>query len=186
MYRTDNWVNEGSDWIVELIDSQYINISTYRPLSGISYMKLPADLKSPRKGLINIKSKDQKCFLRCHVRHINPSKSTQKESQRKIKNLVKDLDYDETDFPVQENDFGKIGKKDNICINLFCYENGLVFPKYISDQNIENSMVILFVTDGDKWHYVYIKDFDRFMFHKTRIKNKKWFCRSCVLVIKMC
>ena len=74
MYRTDNWVNEGSDWIVELIDSQYINISTYRPLSGISYMKLPADLKSPRKGLINIKSKDQKCFLWCHVRHINPLK----------------------------------------------------------------------------------------------------------------
>ena len=37
-------------------------------------MKLPADLKNPRKGLINIKSKDQKCFLRCHVRHINPLK----------------------------------------------------------------------------------------------------------------
>ena len=65
MYRTDNWVNEGSDWIVELIDSQYINISTYRPLSGVSYMKLPADL---------IKSKYQKCFLWCHVRHINPLK----------------------------------------------------------------------------------------------------------------
>ena len=37
-------------------------------------MSLPVELKSPRKGLINIKSKDQKCFLWCHVRHINPSK----------------------------------------------------------------------------------------------------------------
>ena len=26
---------------------------------------------------------------------------------------------------------------------------------------------------------MYIKDFDRFMFHKTKNKNKKWFCRSC-------
>ena len=41
-------------------------------------------------------------------------------------------------------------------------------------------MDLLFVTDGDKLHYVYIKDFDRFMFHKTKNKNKKWFCRSCL------
>ena len=26
---------------------------------------------------------------------------------------------------------------------------------------------------------MYIKDFDKFMFHKTKSKNKKWFCRSC-------
>ena len=38
-------INEGSGWIVELIESQYINISTYRPLNGSSYMKLPAELK---------------------------------------------------------------------------------------------------------------------------------------------
>ena len=37
----DNWINEGSDWIIEFIESQYINISTYRPLSGSSYMDLP-------------------------------------------------------------------------------------------------------------------------------------------------
>ena len=29
-------------------------------------------------------------------------------------------------------------------------------------------------------HYVYIKDSDQFMFHKTKNKNKKWFCRSCL------
>ena len=25
-----------------------------------------------------------------------------------------------------------------------------------------------------------IKDFERFMFHKTKNKNKKWFCRRCL------
>ena len=39
LYRIDNWINEGSGWIVELIESQYINISTYRSLSGSSYVK---------------------------------------------------------------------------------------------------------------------------------------------------
>ena len=74
LYRIDNQINQGSAWIIELIESQYINILTYRSLSGSSYMDLPVELKSPRKGLINIKNKDHKCFLWCHVRHINPSK----------------------------------------------------------------------------------------------------------------
>ena len=181
LYRIDNWVNEGSGWIVESIESQYINISTFRPLSGRSYVKLPAELKSPRKGLINIKSKDQKCFLWCHVRHINPLKEHLERITKEDKKLAKDLDYDGIDFPVRENDFGKTEKKkNNIWINVFGYEDKLVFPKYISDQKCENSMDLLFVTDGDKSHYVYIKDFDRFMFHKTKNRNKKWFCRSCL------
>ena len=32
LYMIDVWINEGSGWIVESIESQYINISTYRPL----------------------------------------------------------------------------------------------------------------------------------------------------------
>ena len=62
MFRIDNWINEGSGWIVELIKSQYINISTYRLLSGSSYVKLPAELRSPKEELINIKNSDQICF----------------------------------------------------------------------------------------------------------------------------
>ena len=52
----DVWINKGSGWIVESIESQYINISTYRPLSGSSYISLPVELRSSRKGLINIKN----------------------------------------------------------------------------------------------------------------------------------
>ena len=33
LYMIDVWINNGSGWIIELIESQYINISTYRPLS---------------------------------------------------------------------------------------------------------------------------------------------------------
>ena len=43
-------------------------------------------------------------------------------------------------------------------------------------------MDLLFAIDGDKSHYVYIKDFDRFMFHKTRNKNKKYFCKICLSI----
>ena len=49
LYRTDNSNNKGSSWIVKAIESQYINISTYRPLSGSSYVELPGKLKRSRK-----------------------------------------------------------------------------------------------------------------------------------------
>ena len=60
LYINDNWIIEGSGWIVQLIKSQYTNLSTYRPLSGSSCIKLPIELKSLEKGLINIKNNDQK------------------------------------------------------------------------------------------------------------------------------
>ena len=180
LYMIDCWINEGSGWIVESIESQYINISTYRPLLGSSYMNLPIELRNPRKGLINIKNKDQKYFLWCHVRHINPSKENPERIKKIDKKLVSNLNYDGIEFPVQEKDFDKIEVKNNICINVFGYENGLVFPIYVSDQKFEDSMDLLLLIDDDKSHYVYIKDFNRFMFHKTKNKNKKWFCRSCL------
>ena len=77
----DVWVNEGSVWIVESIESQYINISTYRPLSGSSYMDLPVELRSPRKGLINIKNKDKKCFYGVMLDILILQKSNQKEKK---------------------------------------------------------------------------------------------------------
>ena len=39
---------------------------------------------------------------------------------------------------------------------------------------------LLIIVDDDKSHYVYIKDFEKFLFHKTKKKNKKYFCRSCL------
>ena len=102
LYMIDVWINNGSGWIIELIESQYINISTYRPLSGSSYMDLPVELRSPRKGLINIKSKDQKCFLWCHVRHINPFKEHPERIKKTDKKLLKNLIMMKLSFPCKK------------------------------------------------------------------------------------
>ena len=40
-------------------------------------------------------------------------------------------------------------------------------------------MDLLLIIDENKSHYVYIKEFDRFMFHKTKNK-KKYFRKSCL------
>ena len=71
LYRLDNWINEGSGWTVELIDAQYLNISRYILLFGGTFLESPKELNNPKKGLINLHNKDNRCFLWCHVRHLN-------------------------------------------------------------------------------------------------------------------
>ena len=66
---------------------------------------------------------------------------------------------------------------------MFVYENDLVFPVYISDQTFKSSIDLLLLINDDQSHYVYIKDFNTFMFHKTK-KTKKVFysvysCLQC-------
>ena len=116
-----------------------------------------------------------------------PVKTHPERITREEKELVNDPDYDGVGFPVREKDFSKIQTKNNICINVYCYENKLVFPIYISNQKFENSMDLLLVTYENKLHYVYIKDFDRFIFHKTKAKPKNTFAKVVcnVLVVKM-
>ena len=50
----------------------------------------------------------------------------------------------------KKKDFSKIEVKKNICINVFGYEDKLVFPIHVSDQKIEDSMDLLLLIDDDK------------------------------------
>lgn len=62
------------------------------------------------KGLINIKNNGNKCFLWCHLRHLNPLKKIPKNSKSKQK-MVNDLHYQGTDSPVSKKDYSKTETK---------------------------------------------------------------------------
>ena len=135
------------------------------------------ELKDSMKALISIKNSDNKRFLWCHIRHLNPLKSYLKRITKADKKVINDLDYDleGINLPVSRTDFGKIEKQDNICINVSCYVNNLVYAVVISDEKSENCMDLFLITDGNNSNYVYIKDFNKFMFNKTKHKNEKHF-----------
>ena len=63
---------------------------------------------------------------------------------------------------------------------MFCYENKLVSPIYVSDQEFGKAIDLLHVINENKSQYVHSKDFNRFIFHKTKNKNKKYFCERCL------
>ena len=108
LYRIDNWINEGPGWVNESIDAESVNISIYSPLSANSYVELPRRLKNTVKGLINIKNNNNKCFLRCHIRHLNPLKRHPERITIADIKMVYDLDYDGIELFVFKKDYFKI------------------------------------------------------------------------------
>ena len=67
-----------------------------------------------------------------------------------------------------------LSQKNNICINVFCFDNKLTYPVYLSDQKFNDNMDLLLISNEFKSH-IYIQDFDRFMFNKTKNRNEKYF-----------
>ena len=89
---------------------------------------------------------------------------------------------------MREKDFSKIEKKNNICINVFCHENHLVFLIYVSDQKFENSMDLLLELMVINHIMCTSKILTDLCFTKQRIKTKNTFVRVVygALVVQMC
>ena len=176
----NKWVSEGSGWVIDRIDSHYINVTTYKPLHGSSYIELPTELKNPKKGLINIKNKDDECFRWCHIRHLNPQEKNPQRIKKEDKEMINELNYEGIEFPASQKHYNRVEKQNNIRINVFGYEKGQPFPIHISKETFEDQMNLLLITEDEKKHYVLIKDFNTFMYNQTKHKNKKHFCMFCL------
>ena len=176
----DKWVSEGSGWVIDRIDSHYINVTTYTPLHGSSYIELPTELKNPKKGLINIKNKDDECFRRCHIRHLNPQEKNPQRINKVDKEMINELNYDGIEFLVSQKHYNKVEKQNNIRINVFGYEKGQPFPIHISKETFEDQMNLLLITEDEKKHYVLIKDFNACMYNQSKHKERKHFCMYCM------
>ena len=172
------WISEGSGWTIQLIENHYINIVNYNPLKGSSYIKLPQELKN--RGLINLQNEDNECFRWCHIRHLNPQGKDPQRIKKTDKTFICQLDYSSIEFPVTVKQINKIEKQNNICINLFGYEEKQPFPIYISKEKYQDHMELLLITEGENKHYVLIKDFNKFMFSQTKHEHKKYFCMYCL------
>ena len=163
-----------------MVNDQYLNISRYAASAGSSFIELPKELSSSMTGLINLRNKDDKCFLWCHARHLNPVSDHASRIKRVDKKIADTLDYDDIKFPVKVKNVGVIEDKNEICINVFSYEEKIVCPVYVSRKEYDDCMNLLMIHEGDRSHYVYVKDFNRLMLKANKHQGKKWFCMRCL------
>ena len=174
-----DWLSEGSNWVIELILDHYLNIIEYTPLRGSSYIKLPKELQNSMKGLINLQNEDEKGFLWCHVRHLNPQKKYPQRIKLSDKEFVKKLDYSGISFPVSYKDYNKIEKQNQINVNVFGYSS-FIYPIHTSKEKYKDHIEVLYIEVEEKSHYVYIQNFNRLMNTFTNHKETKHFCMRCL------
>ena len=90
----------------------------------------------------------------------------------KIKKIVANLNYSDIVFPLDINDYEKFEDRFQMQVNVFGYGNK-VYPLYISKKSYDQTLNLLLITEKDKSHYAFIKDFNRFIFSRTKHKDKK-------------
>ena len=82
-------------------------------------------------------------------------------------------------FPLEIIDYVKIEDRFQMQINVFGYDNK-VYPLYSSKKSDNQTLNLLLITEKYKFHYVFIKDFNRLILSKTKHKDKKHFFMSCL------
>ena len=118
-------------------------------------------------------------FKRCHIRFINPTNSHPERINNQDTKIVDTLDYRSITFSMKARDYELAEERFNINVNFFRHENR-VFPLYVSKKPNEQALNVLLISNEEKSHYVFIKDFNRLMHSKTEHKEKKHFCMSCL------
>lgn len=106
------------------------------------------------KKYINIKINDNRWFLWCHSRHLNPSETHPERNPKMDREMADSLNYSDINFLVSQKDYSKIEKKNSICINLFGYENNLIYPIHVSDEIFEDCMDLLLITDDSCFMFI--------------------------------
>ena len=94
--------------------------------------------------------------------------------------MVQELNYQGVKFLVATKHYGKIEEQNSININVFGYENEQFYSIHLSKHKNEKVLNLLLITQGEKQHYVFIKDFDKMMYNKTKHQHRKHFCMFCL------
>ena len=152
-----NFQRSGSNWVFVKFNQLQIHMADWKPISGSSYIPLPAGIKN-KKAIINIKNEDNQCFKWRVARALNPVEKIPNRITQELMDQSKRLDWSGLKFPVDLKQI-KIFEKNNpdISINVFGYE-GEVYPLKISKIKKRINIDLLLISDEEKRHYSSIGD----------------------------
>lgn len=174
----EEFVHKGSNRIVEDVLHMDVVIMEYLPLSGSSYIELPIKLRF-RRGIVNVQNDDNKCFLWSVLAALHPvDRNPQDISQ--YRSYENQLNMKDIEFPVSLSKMTKFEKQNNISINVFGFEEGEIFPLYLSKlSNGHKEVDLLYLADDTNQHFCWIKNLDRFL-RSTNKHNRHFYCRRCL------
>ena len=174
----------GSEFVYDSIDVLYYTLNKVSLSRGGSYIDSAKWLKN-KKATINPKDKDDKCFQYALTVALNFEK-IKKDPQRipKIKPFVDQYNWNEIDFPSHGKDWKKFksSNKSNALNILYVPHNTKkIRHAYKSKYNLtcETQIILLMITDDEKWHYLAVKSLSALFREITGNNHGDFYCLSC-------
>ena len=180
---------EGSGWqFVEIINlTLYVDI--WDPIKGSSYIDLPKELKN-KKAIINMKNEDNKCFLWCVLRALNPKDDKPERIDKDLKSKEHTLNMEGIAYPVDFKGINRFEKQNpDISISVLGYsKDERIYPLRISkftkskkEDERKHNITLLLIKNGDNSHYCLINNLSRLLTSQVNNhKGKLYFCLNCL------
>ena len=129
-----------------------------------------------------MQNKDNKYFLWCVLRVLNPKDGNPERIDKELKEKENTLNMEGIEYPVSLKDINKFEKQNQtISITVFGYEGKSVYPLRNSDNTNREHNIILMLIEQDKVkHYCLVKSISRLLSSQiTNGKRKEYFCLRC-------
>ena len=173
---------EGSGWVFLNVKKLVLHTTRWDPINAGSYIDLPEALKN-KHAIINIKNQDEKCFMWCILRALNPKNKNAERVDSDLKSKQDTINMEGNGYPVSFRDIGRFEHLNpNISISVLGYnKEERVYPLRISKcTKRKHDIVLLLLKDGEKSHYCLVKNISALL--SSQINNndhKRHFCLNC-------
>ena len=148
---------KGSGWYFKKVINLEIHIVECKPMRGSSFIPLPNFIMR-KKAIINMKNKDDKCFLWCVLRYLHPVKKNAPRIND-LKKYENDLNLKGINFPIKVKDIQKFENQnpDIPGINVFSVNDyNKIYPlRYQKDA--KKSIDVFLFSEDENQHYSLIK-----------------------------
>ena len=173
----------GSGWVFVEVENLTLHTVIWDPLKASSYIKLPKELKN-KKAIINMKNEDNKCFMWCVLRALNPSKDKHPSRiDKDLKSKEHTLNMDGIAYPVDFRGIDRFEKQNpKISISVLGYnEEEKVYPLKLSKYTgSEHDIILLLIKDEDNSHYCLVKNISALLSAQiNKHKGNRYFCLNC-------
>ena len=148
--RIQNFNQRGSNWRFERVLSLDVHFTDFIPLRRSTFLPLPRKIAS-KKAVINIKNDDDQCFKWSVTRSLNPVDVHPERITKELKEQSERLDWSGLKFPVKLDNIVVFEKfNPQISINVFGFEDRVVYPLRLSKTKSERIVNLLLISDGEK------------------------------------
>ena len=175
----------GSEFVYDSVDVKHYNFNKVSLSRGGSYVDSQKWLKN-KKATINPQNKKyDRSFKYAVTVALNYEQiGYHPERISKIKPFIGKYDWKEIDFPSQGKDWKKFESNNkSIAFNILYvpYNTEKIRHTYKSKYNLtrENQVILLMITDGEKWHYPAAKSLSVLFRGITSKHDGDFYCLNC-------